>query len=484
MTHRRLFLQAMAGAALAAPPPDCHLPWGYGLKPSQLVPPTGGPLFQPPLVKPRPRRLLSELAPDDPIFKQLKKAYDTLRQRSAVNCSNRTGLLYWAWMHDYNCDGGTANVHLTWDFLPWHRAFLYFHERTLQKILGSHFRLPIWDWNKDDAVPVFYREWIQTIQCVHGADDLDKRITRCSLQAWLLSQSPSDFLGTADQPGHAVAGPHSYVHTHIGRPMIPPSTAAVDPLFYAHHANVDRFWQFWRNVYSFHDEAVDRVFNLYDENGNPVQIAVKDLLDPERLGYRFEPEKMPPPSLLYPYNDITEFTADAVNRGITLSDASIHALETLLQLSFNTRLRLEELQKLMGVAKEYLEQVRSQAVTLVKSLPDAAQRVELPFRIAARPPDAKPGQYYLVGMRELSDHTQTPFTIGGFGIFANPGSHGHDSVIVTGCLRAQDLVQLLAWHGRVRFVYAPPAANGNDVDVLQEKDLWPLDKLEMMASKT
>ena len=43
--------------------------------------------------------------------------------------------------------GQPTNIHADWNFLPWHRAFLYFLERILRKLSGHNdLRLVYWDW--------------------------------------------------------------------------------------------------------------------------------------------------------------------------------------------------------------------------------------------------------------------------------------------------------------------------------------------------
>jgi len=48
-------------------------------------------------------------------------------------------------------------------------------------------------------------------------------------------------------------GPHTAPHTQIGGPMAGPLSAS-DPLFFVHHANVDRIWSLWQDFHD-HDEV-------------------------------------------------------------------------------------------------------------------------------------------------------------------------------------------------------------------------------------
>jgi tyrosinase len=42
--------------------------------------------------------------------------------------------------------------------------------------------------------------------------------------------------------------PHNVIHTNIGGAMRDPDTAALDPIFWLHHCNIDRLWEVWRRL--------------------------------------------------------------------------------------------------------------------------------------------------------------------------------------------------------------------------------------------
>jgi len=73
-------------------------------------------------------------------------------------------------------------------------------------------------------------------------------------------------------------------------------SAGRDPLFYSHHANVDRMWHVWSTKLGgegFKDpEWLDASFVFYDdvENPRPVRIKFRDVLDTRNLGYTYDPE--------------------------------------------------------------------------------------------------------------------------------------------------------------------------------------------------
>jgi tyrosinase len=108
------------------------------------------------------------------------------------------------------------------------------------------------------------------------------------------SHSGSGFPGPLEQT------PHGDVHVLVGGPggfMSAFSTAALDPIFWLHHCNLDRLWERWlRAAAGGHppgknptDPAwLNRKFELINRNGHRVKLAVKDVLDIEgQLNYTY-----------------------------------------------------------------------------------------------------------------------------------------------------------------------------------------------------
>ncbi|KAG6553303.1 hypothetical protein Mapa_005037 [Marchantia paleacea] len=72
----------------------------------------------------------------------------SLKRQNEIHCAYGTG--------SFIQDGSTnltIDVHLNWLFLPWHRVFVYFHEKILQKLLGDP-EFSLHYWNFDNSVTV------------------------------------------------------------------------------------------------------------------------------------------------------------------------------------------------------------------------------------------------------------------------------------------------------------------------------------------
>ncbi|KAI9055050.1 hypothetical protein LZ554_000016 [Drepanopeziza brunnea f. sp. 'monogermtubi'] len=179
-------------------------------------------------------------------------------------------------------------VHLVASFLPWHRYFLHIYEAALKECgyMGS---MPYWDWTLDSLSPSTSPIWDATTgfggdgspnrtepdgdstrRCVADGPFRDLRpsyITdqynpHCLSRAWnngtelpgrMLGEfySPEIMAAVQAIPDYATyryqleGTPHGAVHSAIGGDMVP-STSPNDPIFFLHHAQVDRFWTLWQ----------------------------------------------------------------------------------------------------------------------------------------------------------------------------------------------------------------------------------------------
>ncbi|KAI3450392.1 hypothetical protein Pfo_007057 [Paulownia fortunei] len=227
-------------------------------------------------------------------------------------------------IHCAYCSGPHGiNVHGSWLFFPFHRWYLYFFERILGKLIGdSEWGLPYWNWDHEEGMtvpPMF-------LDTSSALSHRERRVQGGALvnMAWTGNTNPQqvkenniaqisremkvsnvyDFMGqrfvsntTNVHPGTSERGSHAAVHRWVGGDMTFFETAGQDPLFYSHHANVDRMWSLWRRQVSNEmitdPDFLNSAFLFYDENKTLVRVKVKDCLDPYRLGYGYWTTEMP-----------------------------------------------------------------------------------------------------------------------------------------------------------------------------------------------
>jgi hypothetical protein len=82
------------------------------------------------------------------------------------------------------------------------------------------------------------------------------------------------------------------------------STVGGDPLFYLHHANIDRIWESWNRIGNSNPtdpKYLNRTFAFGDRSGKRVDLPVSAGDRTAQLGYEYDSyEKPPQPQQLSP----------------------------------------------------------------------------------------------------------------------------------------------------------------------------------------
>jgi Common central domain of tyrosinase/Polyphenol oxidase middle domain/TAT (twin-arginine translocation) pathway signal sequence len=239
---------------------------------------------------------------------QLRLAFSKLR--SLPSTDNRRWVIQ-ADMHAMFCqacnNGTHQSVHGSWAFFPWHRAFLYYYERILGSLVGdiNNFRLPYWDWENQRSLPWFYRSPagssnslydVSRYAPINGGAALPTNDGSAARIAVLDGITDfATFGGTASRGGACESNPHDPIHDDIGLHASPfhdmghLGWAARDPIFYAHHGNIDKIWSNWNALSATsptpaYRNPTDPAFlserwNFYDEHGRVVSISAADVLN-------------------------------------------------------------------------------------------------------------------------------------------------------------------------------------------------------------
>ncbi|HKD82860.1 MAG TPA: tyrosinase family protein [Candidatus Angelobacter sp.] len=229
--------------------------------------------------------------------------------------------------------------HGSWFFLPWHRGYLHYFEQILLKAIKdlggpSDWALPYWNYS-DHANPnarclprAFYDPKfpdggpnpLLVKARAEGANDgdplgsaLSADITTCLKKLSYINSSGgagSNFGGgrtgfshRGGVPGALELTPHGSMHDAVGGDdgwMESFETAALDPIFWCHHSNIDRLWEVWRKRDPRHTNptlaawlsSID--FDFHDADGKPVTLEVNQVLDTTS------------PMLDYVYQDVSD----------------------------------------------------------------------------------------------------------------------------------------------------------------------------------
>jgi tyrosinase len=198
-------------------------------------------------------------------------------------------------------------------FLPWHRMYIYFFERIVRKVSGHpEFTLPYWDYTVMGAphgvIPTAFgvAPLLQTNRNagVNSGTAIDQnqrsKLNNDSLKQTAYEQTADTVLGfCADLDFNLHGQVHVYTGDTSNMGAVP--WAANDPIFWAHHSNIDRFWASWNASGGLNpnDPAfLSQTFIFADELGNKIVAKVSDFLTTESLGYKYDQLLSKPPGFV------------------------------------------------------------------------------------------------------------------------------------------------------------------------------------------
>ncbi len=187
------------------------------------------------------------------------------------------------------------------NFFGWHRMYLYYFEQVLRWAAQDNtLRLPYWDYTNPAqvAVPAQFRDTTSEFYDVKrdasmnsGASTLDPASTNVDT-----SLSNADYLSyELDIEGNI----HGYVHCTVapssGCPVAHMGDVPVagnDPVFYHHHANIDRLWSCWQHLHTQSTTGpwYTQKFTFVDATGTQVTKPVSDFVFESKLGYVYDNE--------------------------------------------------------------------------------------------------------------------------------------------------------------------------------------------------
>jgi tyrosinase len=251
--------------------------------------------------------------------------------------------------------------HGSWFFLPWHRMYLGFFEETVRAAvvtLGgpADWTLPYWNYSDSSNSnaktlppcfrqptlpdgspnPLFVIQGVSILRApgINSGDpsvipDSDVDLSGCLEESFFSpdTDTTSGDLGIGgpatgfNHDGQVFAAnsvestPHNAIHVDVGGEwvqggvtmdgwMINPDTAALDPIFWLHHANIDRLWSVWNRISSANTDPAGSVnvggqpiswpstvpFPFYDGTGNVVTMTPSQVLDTTTTSFSYDYE--------------------------------------------------------------------------------------------------------------------------------------------------------------------------------------------------
>lgn len=274
----------------------------------------------------RALQLMKDLPADDP---------RSFTQQANIHCAYCDGAYSQVGFPDLD-----LQVHNSWLFFPFHRFYLHFFEKIMGKLIDDPtFAMPFWNWDApagmqmpaiytNPSSPLYDRfrntnhsrpralidlDFNGTDEGSSSSDQISSNLNIMYRVMVSNSKTARLFLGNAyragDEPDRGAGSleniPHGPIHIWCGDNTQPNFedmgnfySAGRDPLFYAHHSNVDRMWSVWKTLggrrTDFTDsDWLDSAFLFYDENANLVRVKVRDCLDTKKLGYEYQNVDIP-----------------------------------------------------------------------------------------------------------------------------------------------------------------------------------------------
>jgi hypothetical protein len=189
-------------------------------------------------------------------------------------------------------------------FFTWHRAYLMAFENAL-RVVGCQVTLPYWDWSSGPSTGIPAACRLPTYVNRGGATVANPLFSgpraaggQTNRRADIDTTAFDDLASGAQAAMTAVTfvsfqsqvnGVHGSVHVRTGGDMGSVPTAAYDPIFYLHHANIDRLWADWQTAHPGPLPAAEAGFQL-QPFPRPYSVAWQtgaDVESTDALGYRY-----------------------------------------------------------------------------------------------------------------------------------------------------------------------------------------------------
>jgi tyrosinase len=223
---------------------------------------------------------------------------DAYEKMQAISESDNRGWIFWSEFHGFNrfeCwhHARVGNDSFTYDlFLPWHRAYLTFFDAAARD-QNEEAILPWWDWTSDqshqEGLPAGYTSGGESLESGPMPDMNGQQARRTvrnpSDPGDLPSADDVEFvlgLTSFEDFSSQLQDIHDGVHGWVGGDMGAIGTSAFDPIFWAHHAMIDRLWYLWQLRH-----GVNNIPAQYLDKALFPGLTVQQVLVVQSLGYDY-----------------------------------------------------------------------------------------------------------------------------------------------------------------------------------------------------
>jgi len=265
------------------------------------------------------RRNVGGMDASDPILVSYRAAITAMK---ALPATNPLSWAYQAAIHGTV----TTPAQTTWNtcehgtefFWSWHRMYLYWFERIVRKMCKDPcWALPYWDWapGSDRHLPAPFRE---STSVLFASRNAAMNAGTGALSPFAVNIGPAFSLTDFYSASGIIEDPHGSVHIGVGGGMGSVATAALDPIFYVHHSNVDRQWNLWLAQGAGRADPVldtawtGKKYTFFNETGAAVKMNACEILRAaEQLQYVYEGEPPQVPQYCFRHPRL-EFTKELI----------------------------------------------------------------------------------------------------------------------------------------------------------------------------
>lgn len=331
--------------------------------------------------------------------------------------------------------------HGSWYFLPWHRGYLLAFEATVRATVAelggpTDWALPYWDYFKQgqNALPTEFAAQMMPdgstnhlfVKQRYGPLNNGNVYVDTS-ETSLDPMGEPQFTGVESGGSRGFGGidtgfehggrfhgeleqrPHDDVHGMVGGPsprtpglMSYPQTAGLDPIFWLHHANIDRLWEVWLRASPQHSNPSENNW-LKGPAATGEQQFVMPM--PDGSDWQYTPEQMGTlANLNYTYADLSAEgpAAPLAERLVNLAAP----VDTINSVREGVTVKRPTSVELLGANEGALRVSGGEARTRVKLHPAVRQKVLNSLNVAALgPTEIAPDRVFLTleNVRGVSD---------------------------------------------------------------------------------
>ena len=167
-------------------------------------------------------------------------------------------------------------------FLPWHRIYLLRLEELLMTVDPS-VCIPYWKSSEEQAFPSWLLGFTPTVTLASGAHTVTRNIGAFATLPNAAAVASALASATYNPFASALEGVHNSGHVWVGGSMQSILTAPCDPVFWMHHAEIDRLWSVWQTSHAGQNPPLSGAAATMD----PWSETETDTRDIEALGYTY-----------------------------------------------------------------------------------------------------------------------------------------------------------------------------------------------------